>query len=323
MLIVIGLFGLLSSTVHAKDYAPVFKLFDQCVLMKLNNGDVLLHEECGKLFDTIYTTNTGQSIAEFNERWVRNGGEKALTTEPSKYIYNITEESCRSCSLIKYGNNPTNSLSQECKACEEIGFSIQLRNFEANLRENIVEALEPNFIGLRNYSYVEKELIKSVKSEATFGLRLVYSQLSACFSRNHTNARLLREIASKVQYIKHGKATFTPKHLFQMYRVNMFSSMDKEMCFALDKVVENSKPEMIEILKGYIENTSIEKQECLPIKTLLQDYKKFTSSAYPENCKQLYISNMDRILPIAVGVLNSIEEQEQEKQNITSEQIIK
>lgn len=316
------LVGLAPTTTHAKDYSPVFELFEQCVLIKLGNGDAVLREQCEPIFATNYSTNKGQSLEDFNSRWVHSGGKQALTSEPNKYILNGSRESCMIC-----------SSTPECEAWKEFGDcgAMLLTGREVFLRDKIKEAITPNFLGFTDVDYVKQELIKSISLDRTldrdldtaFVLRLIYSQLSSCYSRTHVNARLLREIASKIQFLRNDDASFAPKHLLTMYRSGIFSPEDSKLCSALDKVVEQNKPKMIEILKKYIKNTPIEKQQCLTVKELIVKYKKFPTNNSKYICNDLYYRNMDRILPIAVDVLNTLKFQQQDKQKTTSEQLIK
>ena len=272
-----------------QDYREVFKLFKVCSILGMKiEGRMLIREECEPIFKETFLRESNESVTSFNDLWASAGGEAALTQMPK----------------IQTGL---------------LGNNYNLTGGQANARTSLFEELSPNWIGQRKLDKAAHRISYLFKDMYP----LVYSQLTKCFSKMHDNARLLRELASKRNYLKSGKPNFSDRDLVLMHISSMFSASDIDDCEALDNAVSRALPDLIKSFESEVAKSTQAKRECKSFKHYLSNSDYFDTYKLSVVCAEHYERNLKRVLPIARKIMSDIDEAEKSKNQTSTEQLIK
>ena len=271
------------------DYREVFKLFKACSLLGMKiEGTMLIRDECKTIFKETFLRKNQDTVTSFNDLWARAGGEAALTQTPK----------------IQTGL---------------LGNNYNLTGGQANSRTSLFEELSPNWIGQRKLDEAAQRISYLFEQMHP----LVYSQLTKCFSKMHDNARLLRELASKRNYLKSGKPNFSDRDLVLMHKSSIFSASDIDACEALDSAVSRALPDLIKNFKSEVATSTPAKRECKSFKHYLSNSDFFYTYEHSVVCADHYEHNLKRVLPVARKIMSDIEEAEESKNQTSTEQLIK
>lgn len=277
-----------SSALSEERYLRVYALFKGCSLGFKIDGQFLIADECKSIFEDVYSTTSSSTLESFNQSWVNSGGETTLTQSL------VTEES-------------------------QFGSLNRLTGIEARVRDDFFKQISPNWLGKRKLDKAGAAVVNYFDTLSP----MLYSQLSKCFSKSHVNARLVREIISKKNFLKTNKPSLSEKQIALMQKSVIFSVNNTKDCDALESAMNTALPTIISRLKKEILKSNPVKRECKKLAQILSNETSFNVSNYSGVCAEHYKANFERILPLANDIMSEIEQQKLEKDRTSSEQLIK
>ena len=283
------LINFIPSASSEENYADVYSFLEACTLAGIKiRGTPVLQSECRPIFKDKFTGKVASNLEEFNRDWLNAGGEYELTRP-----LNITKGSSFLTNQYRFSRR------------------------EANLRDELYESLSPNWYGKINITEASSTIYEFFDVLAP----VLYSQFTNCFSKMHNNTRLVRELISKINFLETGNPKLSDRQIFIMDNAGIFS-VEKKTCEAFEKAFDKASGKLIENFKANAIESNATKRECKPLVNILSSTKRFRMSDYSPICAKHYKENLDRILPVALRVMNDIQEEEKQKNETSSEQLI-